>query len=920
MQSERKAEVPTAHSLLVRRSVARRSVLVATGVTIFLLSLTLSSLVALGVRGPMIATRATLKSSSVADSSVVVSAPPAADTAGQDSAVRRIIHDTFHAAPVLISRRRVAATARAATAVTWTITPDVRSIVPAELGDLAYGFAHIEARVDASTAAHSPSAQVSGHGGQTVSQMRIAIAAVNTVLPIPVTVLSLAGLVALLLCARLLSTTRENETRLVRARGGSVRTLVLANTVEAIRPTAIGAVTGGALAQLALAFELGLPTSATEVLLAPVAVILGGIVVSAITAAAAARAANGAPRPSSGRAVVATSLSLASLLVIASAIAVWRFLQYGTPVVGRSQDVAAILAPALVLCTAALLSLILFFPITGWLQRRAARQPDLFRVLPARTLHRNPRLFAGPIALLVISIATATMAAGYSSTWNGFLSDSTRLATGSDLRATFGGVALATDSSTVLDAAAYSKLGGVDAVAPVLRESATLGNQNVTAIGVSVNRAVAVIGPSSSVLDVPELVSALTPEHDPLGGLQLPAGARTLSVAVATSSTSGSASVLTTLWLADALGDLTQVALPQQTVKPGAHPAVPHTVAVPSAGPWRIVAVDAEVTADHQIRGFTFGVASLFAETTARKVALPISDAGGWTAQTAVFNDGSSSAGPAGSIGFSRSTVSGGASTQVRLMPAGTAVVPIVVSKALAMADALHVGDRLDVGGDWASFSAQVSGIVPLVPGVTTEASLIGDLPSIDNGWLRSSEQVPSLHELWIAGSPIATIAREVADVRPAQVTVATGSVSRRFVSGAVTALWLGAIGGAAFAMVTLIASLAAIARRRRSEVGILRALGVVGRAQSRMRRTEISIVIVFGIVIGLITGAAMLLLIVGTLARSSTPEAPAVLPLLLRFDPIPLLLLVAGLVAASLVIVARYAAVIRKTAEVVKP
>jgi ABC-type antimicrobial peptide transport system permease subunit len=196
----------------------------------------------------------------------------------------------------------------------------------------------------------------------------------------------------------------------------------------------------------------------------------------------------------------------------------------------------------------------------------------------------------------------------------------------------------------------------------------------------------------------------------------------------------------------------------------------------------------------------------------------------------------------------------------------------------------------------------------------------MGDLRSIDSGWLRSSEQVPALHELWIAGSPTATVAREAAGVDSARVTAATGSVSRAFVSGAVTGLWIGAAGSAACAIVTLIASLASVVRRRAREVGILRALGVTAREQGRMRRTEILIVLAFGLVVGALTGAAMLALVVVTLARSSTPEAPTVLPLVLRFDPIPLAILVVAVVLASAVVVWRYVGAIRAAADVAKP
>jgi hypothetical protein len=904
-------------------------VLLATGVTIFLLSLTLSSLVALGIRGPLISTRATLAGSSTTDSSLVVSAAPAVSTSSQDVGVRRVISSTFSGVPILITRARVAASGRHPVAITWTITPDSRRITPSQLGLLAKAFARIDDRVDASAAAHSPGATVSGHGPQTVSQMRTAIAAVDTVLPIPLTVLSLAGVIALLLCARLLSATRENEARLIRARGGSVRTLVLADSTEILLPAVIGVVAGDLVAQAILWYALGAPTSAIEIAIAPLAILVAAVLVSAISGASAARAASGAPRPSSGRAGTAATLSVASLLVIISAIATWRFLQFGTPAVGRPQDVSAIIAPALLLCTAAMVSLLLFFPLTGWLQRAGARKTGMLRVFPARTLHRNPRLFAGPIALLVISVATGATAAGYAATWSGFLGDSTRLVTGSDVRATFGGAALATDASSVLDRAAYTKLSGVRDVVPALRESGTISDENITVMALSSQHVSSIVGPTSSVIDVQSLVHELRPSKSPLNGVALPTGSTSLTVSViAASSTGGPGSVLTTLWLVDDLGDVAPVALPAQkvSVHPDVSASVSTTVSVPQAGPWHLVAIDAEVTATHALHGFTFGLEPTSVRTASGATALSTANPDSWKAQGAVFNDGSSIPGKAGTIGFSRSTVREGTNTAVRLMPPGSPTVPVVVSRALAEANKLSPGDVIDVEGQWATFSAKVAGVAPLVPGTTSQASLIADLPSLDNGWLRSSEQIPALHELWIAGSSGAPIASEVAkaaeaaDDGSARVTAASGSVSRRFVGGAVTGLWLGAAGSAAFAIVTLIASLASARRRRIREVGVLRALGMSGRDQARMRRTEITVVVVFGLLVGLLTGGAMLGLTVGTLARSSTPEAPLVLPLVLRLDLLTPVILIALIVVLSILVIGRYLAVIRRTARVAKP
>jgi hypothetical protein len=918
MQHEPKALVPTAQSLLARRSNARRTVLLASAASIFLLSVALSSLAGLGIRGPLVATRATLAASTTVDSSVVITSATAPDARAQDEGVRHVIARTFAGVPVTVSRHRHAATRTKGASVSWTVTPDAHTIVPAQLDVLATGFAKIRASVIGSSSSRAPAATLSGDGPRTVSEIRLSISAVDTVLPIPITVLSLAGMIALLLCIRLLAATRENEARLLRARGGSVRTIVAADCLEMLPRAAIAAVAGGAVAQVILFFALGPPTSVLDVVVAPVAIIISALILSAGSGTIAARAAHGAPRPGTGKAEAAATLSVAGLLVIVSTIALWRFLQYGTPAVGRPEDASAVLAPALLLCTAAMLGLLLFVPITGWLQRRGGRETGFIGLLPLRTLHRNPRVFAGPIALVLISVATATLAAGYSATWVVFLSDSTRLVTGSDVRATFGGGQLDTDASSLLDSSRYSALPGVRAVAPVLRESATLGDQNVTAIGLSMNHAGAIVGPSSSVVDARSLVRLLRAPRNPLTGLALPAHASSLTLdATATATGGGSASALTTLWLADALGDVIPVSFPAQRVGDASAPAMPtpESAATPLGGPWRVVAADVEITASRNLIGFRYGISGLSARAPSGPTPITLPGLESWTAQNAVFGDGAITSAPAGGIGFGRPTIPAVTTVGVRLMPPGPTAVPVVVSRALADADALRIGDHFDVVGPWATFSARVVGVVPLVPGVTSQASLIGDLTSIDNGWLRSSEQLPALHELWMAGSPSARIAHEAAAAGNARITSASSSVSRQFVGGAVSGLWIGAAGSAAFAIVTLIASLASAVRQRGRELGVLRALGISAPDQARMRRREVVIVICFGLVLGLLTGTGMLALVTPTLARSSTPEAPAVLPLALGLDFFALALLIVLLLVGCAAVVGRYNAAIVKSA-----
>ena len=889
----------TARSLAVKRLRVHRLVLTATAGTVLILVGLLAVIVGLGMRAPISALRSSLVATPVAE---VVTAPLAADAAAQDAVVRRIIAADFRGVPILVTHR-------SAGSATWTIAPITSRLTPGNLPALASGYAELKVK----GIRPYPSAQFSGSASRTVAALRSALSAADAVIPIPIGVIGLAGVIALALCGQVLASTRDNETRLLRARGARVGALVVTDTIEALVVAAPAAVVGGILVQVALLFWLGAPTGAAELVIPVVVTIALAGIVGAIGSFVAARSAGGAPRHASGRATGLASAGVTILVLVLAGVATWRFLSFGTPTPGTPEDASALVAPAALLGSAALLGLLLLGPVFGVIERAAGRRRSI-AVLPPRQVHRGSILYAGVVASVILSVATSTLASGYTTTWTSYLANSGRLTTGSDLRVSFVGSTLDANATSLLSPAAYAKVHGVTAVAPVFREADSIGTENITTIGIAADRIRSIVGPDTSLLSATTLADDLAPV--PLAGIALPAHATSVSVHIElTARTTGPEPTASpSLWIEDRDGDIAPVGLGQFAVPPSGQ--VTRTVSLPSGGPWMIVALDSHLSSVNPVAGFSFSITDLTAVTDGRPT--PVPGARDWVAQDAVFTSGAVGPGPSESIGYSMDSAPGGQTdTAVRLMPKGSAIVPVVVSRALADANGLRAGSRVDVDGTWASFEGRVAGVVPLVPGASSGASLAVDLPSVENGWLRTSEQLPALHELWIASSTPAATATRVADVagRAPHVSLASVAVGRGFIANAVLGLWLGALGSIAFVILALVAAVAVILRRRADEIGVLRGLGLTPQAQARARRAEFVIVTLYAGVVGIVLGVAIALMTVAILARASTPSAPPDLTVVPRFDPLSIVGVLVILIIAIWVILARYGAVVRASA-----
>jgi hypothetical protein len=844
--------------------------------------------------------RSTLASVPASDASVTLRAPLAHDASAQDAGVRAVIATVFEGAPLKVART---VSAGGSDVVRWTIAPVAQRTTVADLARLRHGDAGIEAAVTKSRAARSPGVGLSGHGATTITTLVRAVGAQQTIEPIPITALVLAGIVALLLARSLLTDSRQNETRLLRSRGASGRTVTALDARESLVVCAIGTIAGSSVAQAGLLYLFGIVPALPELVIPPVAVFVIAFAITLTVAGLAARSASGAPRSESGRRRAAAPLTITGFGVLVVVIALWRFEQSGTDGASFDSDPSAALAPGALLCAAVLLCLLLAGQLTGRIEA-VLRHRATVAVFPVRSVNRHIAIIVGPTALLAIALAIATVTGAYGGTWQRFATDSQQLTTGGDLRATVDVDPLVNDAGDPVGLDDFAAIPGVDRAALAAWQSDTFGDIPVSLVAVAATQLPHLIRADSTVANPTQLADQLGSATTV--GLALPAHASALTVTIEASGTTAhpsADSVQTTLWLGDARGELITANL--RSVPLAATAGKSLTAPLPtSGGPWVIEAIDASVDATDAISQFRFRIAALSARTPSGVHSVGIPPSSKWTPRDGVFGDGTDTASGSGTIGFDRTTFvpSGAGSSGVRIMPSDTGRVAVVLSRSFATATGLVVGSKVSVAGQWASFDGIVTGIVAGVPGVASGDSMIASLPALDRGWLETSEQIPSADEVWMSSADPASAGRRIQAVMPsAQVRLAGAASGGDIVNSATTALWIGTIGASAFAVIALVAAVIALLRRRAVETRALRAMGLDARRQSSLRRRELWVVSTVALASGLVSGASVSALVTATMARLSTPDAPAALPLRLELDPVPLAV-TAGLLVIALV------------------
>ncbi|MGW6461076.1 FtsX-like permease family protein, partial [Streptomyces sp. NPDC055078] len=254
---------------------------------------------------------------------------------------------------------------------------------------------------------------------------------------------------ALLLVARLLSTERAGETRVLLARGASrgriaslaaLEALLLALPAAVCAPLLAGPLTRllterGPLARIGVRVDT---TLTAEVLLVGAAVALACAAAVVVPALTAARAPGGR-----ARALPAPLRAGADLALLAvAAVAYWQLDRRtsGSGALSGDRegrlgiDPLLVVAPALALLAGTVLALRLLPPAARLAERRAARSRGLTGSLAGWQFSRRPLRGAGPVLLLVLAVAMGMLAIGQGASWDRSQDDQADFRSGAPVR------------------------------------------------------------------------------------------------------------------------------------------------------------------------------------------------------------------------------------------------------------------------------------------------------------------------------------------------------------------------------------------------------------------------------------------------------------------------------------------------------
>lgn len=769
---------------------------------------------------------------------------------------------------------------------------------------------------------------------------------------------------ALLLVARLLNSERDGERELLRARGGSrgritsfaaIEALLLAVPAAVVAPLLAGPLTG-LLAERSALSRIGLKVqeaSTGTVWLVSAAVALAcalAVVAPSLTAGAGGRRTRAASLPGPVRA----GADLGLLLI--AAVAYWQLdRQSGSGALSGDQagnlgiDPLLVTAPALALLAGTVLTLRLLPPAAKLAERRAAKGRGLPAALAGWQFSRRPLRGAGPVLLLVLSVAMGMLAIGQSASWNRSQSDQADFGSGASVRLVGG------HGSGPAAAGAYSALEGVRQAAPAFRADVEVsGGRTAEVLALDTAHADERMLMRDDLADGSprELFEAIAPERAPRPGLVLPEDSTRvkLNLRITTESKPSGDSLypdpdppVVTVLLEDRYG------LPYRALA-GPVPVdgrpVQASFPVSAAGGLAVtgIEVDGSAPSDYarKQRVSVSDVRAVAGSGAERPVAAPESMR--WDAAMTLTEYGEERPGTPpvrnGVSGLPDFTYDTGVDNEDNWEPtSGTlrvtaarpkaAVVKAVATDAYLKSTNAKLGDEIDLTLAGNTVRVTLAEAVRRLP--TTEAggssgageqaagdggALLLDLKAVTEVLARRPTATIEATEWWLSAAPgdaakAAAALRALPDTDPAQVLVraeaAQQLVDDPLGAGPQSALRAVAVVAAALAAVGFAVSASGSRRERSAELGVLRALGAPRRQLARMIAAEQGVLIALALLIGLGIGTVLTRAVVPLIVLTGQADRP-VPPVLVELPAGQVAALLAGVAALPLVIVATMA------------
>jgi len=935
-----------------RRSWTQRTVLASIGTLVFAISG-----VAAGLAGYLSAAtdagvRTTLEAAVAGDAAVEVAIHGGGDQTAAHTAITDHLDRLLTGVPYRLQRHAVGPPPGDAVRTRYRLVIDTRRLDRAGAETLMAAVTRLDGRLSGDARLAGARVDIDDKLSPALRETRDYLHAARSVAIVPLVLLGVACVIALILAAVLLTTTRTAETVLLRARGATSGLLARWAAREAVPVALLPAAAGGLAAWLLLRSrsEVGELLSPTVLLAGALAAALLAMLILIVTSANSTRE---GVHPTVRR-QPALRAGTIPLVVVVAAVSLWQLRRYGAPSVtdaaGMSRtDPLAVAAPAATLLAAGMLTTMLVAVLARAAGRLVARLRGVNAVFAVRHAARRPAAYTLPVVLLVIAAGGGTLTAGVAATWTGLQADAAAQRTGAGLQVVLrdGSPSVLTPESEGIDLLSYRAVPGVERVRP----------------GVSIPGAVTADGTL-------ELMAGPF-EAGRLGAAPAPAGvelaARSRWVEVELDVAVGGAldeerfalegidatgyrrpppaPVHTQLWVADADGMVTVLA-PDPLAAPadGRHSVHRARSELPTGvPPWTVIGLSLQVSPPRPDRFvfapwiYDYDISVTGLRTDSGRVAF---DDQAWSVarldsdvqlsfRAEPATDGVTAEPHVSGVGLR--VESGGLAwsgqVSTRMVPGDRATHPVSVAATAAALDrfGLSVGDQVSLRVLGSDLPVKIVESVPSVPGTTATDVMVADLGELTASMLARGGGLPTINRIWVDAAAEAladgTAARGVADLAGPQARVLDRTALERelrtnaFAGLSVTTFWVTAVALVLLAVVGLAAAVAALARQHGSEIAVLRSVGVSAGQQGAMRVVEQVFVAVPAVGLGAAAGWLLMARTAGLLAGAATPIPLENLRPVVRLSAGPWAGLLLTLVLLCLLVAAAHGVQVRRQA-----
>ena len=827
----------------------------------------------------------------------------------------------------------------------WLAQPQTASIPARELGTVAgrvdvlrQALQNAEQLPDLTLTTSLPSVLNGTASNLDVARSLLAISAV---------LLSLLAAAALLAVARLLAGQREGESAMLTARGATRWQLVRLTAAEAIPLCLLSAAAGGVAGVLLARLLAGTGSAGDDwPAIAVAAVVAAGAVVIMVVPALST-VTPGTARARRGRQAAISGLTKAGAdvaLVLLAVVAGWQLRHYSAVSAGANGnfgvDPVIVIAPALALVGGTVLALRLL-PVGGKAgDRLAARGRRLTAALASWQISRQPIRQGGAALLIVLAVATGTLALAQRQSWTRSDHDQAAFGAGADVRVE------TSQPLSAAQAAALVQLPGVRHAMPVAMFAETATGGETLAIGSAQAANVALLRSDQSPLPAAKLFGTIVPAG-PASGVTLPGRAGQVQLtAVLGPASLGLAPATVSVSVEDADSEVYQLdagtlpadGRPHTLTVTLANQAVPTTgvptTGVPTTGaseasggaraiyPVRLTGVSLDYTlpaarprapatftvdsvsggpGTAQIGGLALRGWRAAASSTELAGARQTLGTSGPSGPPAVLSTGEPGRGALAvtfgpGYGLAASGVGGappspvGGQLQLTSAPPATAIPGLATQRYLA-ASSTSVGSTVQTNVNGAVISVKIVAAVTTFPTVSASGgALIVDLGRLQDILTVSALAPAQVTQWWLAtAAGVSGVPPGLAaTLPPGSAVTSTDAVASGLLGDPLStvpqqALLAVAVAAAVLAITGFCVSIAASVRLRRAENALLAALGVAPRAAAAQLCLEKLMLSLPSALAGLVLGVVLAELLVPAITLTSSATTP-VPPVLIQF------------------------------------